>query len=771
MKIKNILSYIIISTCFILVTITDYKAQDIVINEIMSSNSTYIEDFEGNYSDWIEIYNKSNTLIDLSNYFLSDEHEELQKWQFPYGTTIEANSHLLIFASKKNIATETEIHTNFKISSKGESLYLSKNSTNIIDSCMAVELNSNESFGRIPDGGETWTKMDSPSPNESNNQSNKLTFSHNAGYYTEKFALTISSFTEDDIFYTLNGDIPTPDSKKIEGNLLIECINSKPNRISEIISTVEQSEIYTKAWQSPQGKIDKATILRCASFKNGKRISKVYTKTYFVDPNIFSKHKMPIISLVTREENFFDDEIGIYVPGVNLDENKMNGTGNFFMSGEEWERDVHIEYFECNGSIGLSQDAGIRIHGGMSRQAAQKSLKLYARSEYGNKKFNYPLLPNRDIKSYKRFVLNSGMSDHLSQTIIKDALAHKIVEPLELESQDSRPVIVFLNGEYWGIYNIRDRTDERYIEYTNNVDADSVLISWLPDYEIKEFIKNNDLADNNNYEVICSKIDIDNFIDYYICEMFLENYDWPGNNNRSWKKITDGKWRAIFYDLDDACERLTYDMFEHCTLNDTNISWPNPPQSTFLFRNLILNQNFQTKFINRYATLLNTVLQKDLTVKKLNKLKALYSTEINQHIKRWNFPVNRETWENDVYNLEYFLTERPCIVSTHIKDFFALSSFEFNCNDTINLENKEQISIYPNPNDGEFTIINNIENTNITYIKICDIHGSIIYENNNISIPTHKAYNIDIRHINSGVYIISYNNSNSYPTNKLLIVK
>ena len=780
MKTKIKIIFLIIYSFYTISTIPNIKAQDIVINEIMSSNSTYIEDLDGDYSDWIEIYNKSNTLIDLSDYFLSDDNEELQKWQFPYGTTIEANSHLLIFASKKNITTETEIHTNFKISAKGESLYLSKNSTNIIDSCMAVELISNESYGRIPDGGETWTKMDSPSPNESNNQSNKLIFSHDAGYYTEKFELNISSFTGDDIFYTINGDIPTPISKKIKGDLLIECVNSRPNRISEIVSTVEQSSMFPKAWESPQGKIDKATIIRCASFKNGKRTSKIYTKTYFVDPEIFTKHKMPIISLVTKEENFFDEEFGIYVPGVNINEDNLSRSGNFYMRGKEWERDIHIEFFELNGSVGFSQDAGIRIHGGMSRSAAQKSLRLYARSEYGLKNFNYPLLPTRNIKSYKRFVLDSGMSDHLSQTIIKNPLAHKIVEPLKLESRDSRHVIVFLNGEYWGIYNIVDRTDERYIEYTNNVNADSVIIKELPNSEIIEFLNNNNLEEDIYYEVICSKIDIDNFIDYYICEMYLDNYDWPGNNNRSWKKIKDGKWKFIFYDLDDACENNDHNMFEHCTLNNPEIGWPNPPHATLLFRNLILNQNFKEKFISRYAELLKSVFNRKIVDEKLYELKTLYASEIDQHIKRWNFPESHERWEEDITKLQEFYKSRPCIVESQIKDFFALSTFEFDCTDTTNnISNEqisiypisnEQISIYPNPNNGKFTIFNNINNSEITSIKICDIHGSIIYENNNLSIQTYKTYNINIRNINNGVYIISYNNSNSYPTNKILIV-
>jgi len=164
--------------------------------------------------------------------------------------------------------------------------------------------------------------------------------------------------------------------------------------------------------------------------------------------------------------------------------------------------------------IGFSQDAGLRIHGGKTRQASQKSLRLYARNEYGEKYFNYKLLPKRNVNKYKRFLLRTTMGAWGGQTIIKDILAQNISASLNIDHQKFQPVIVYINGEYWGIHTIRDRIDERYIEYTHNVDKDSIEFKegWeISNGPLAAFIKNNSLEQQGNYEYVKTKIDIDNY--------------------------------------------------------------------------------------------------------------------------------------------------------------------------------------------------------------------------------------------------------------------
>jgi len=645
------------------------NGQTVLINEFMAKNNTTIQDEDGDFSDWIEIYNTTNSTINLLNYSLSDDNNNLNKWIFPE-ITILPHSYLLVFASNKDRLDTTELHTNFKISSSGEELYLLNNLGTIIDQTNSVNLSDDESYGRVPDGDTNWIVINTPTPNSSNNNSNQLIFSNQEGFYTTPFSLIINSLLADTIYYTLNGDIPTENSNIFTDSIFIEDRNSQPNIISEIPTTPEQNLISYKAWESPSETIDKATILRCASYSNGLRTSKIYTKTFFVDSEIIDKYTIPIISLITEEENLFNPDSGIFVPGINFDSNNPEWSGNYFMRGDNWERNIHIEYFENNGNLGFSQDAGIRIQGGKTRQASQKSLRLYARDEYGKKDFDYKLLPQKQINKYKRFILRTSMGAWGGQTIIKDALAQNISSSLNLDYQDFQPVIVYINGEYWGIHTIRDRIDERYIEYTHNIDKDSVEFKeWgnIAYENLIEFIENNSLEYSSNYEYVKTQIDIDNYIDYTIAELFFANYDWPANNMKLWRKIPEGKWRWVLYDLDAGFGNENYNMFIHSTKNDSSVTWPNSPSSTFLFRNLLKNETFQSLFISRYANILNNDFDNAIMTNKLDTIKELYSPEITKHIGRWNYPNSFESWEEDIENgLLSFIEKRPCGVRDNI---------------------------------------------------------------------------------------------------------
>ena len=369
------------------ISISIQASAQIVINEFMSDNTATLADQDGDYSDWIELYNFSNTPINLLNFSLSDQDDELNKWTFP-AIIIPAQSFLTIIASGKNRLAIDELHTNFKISSSGESLYLSDELGQIINQIEPVALTENKSYGRSPDGSDNLLPFVFPTPNGSNNLNNQLTFEFNGGFYANPFFQKMTSLTDDTIYYTLDGSIPNDGSIIFPDSLIMGYKYSTANLISNIPTTPEQSLISYKAWESPDYIIDKANILRCATYKNGIRTSDVYTQTYIVDSVIFEKYDMPIISLVTDANHFFDYDNGIYVKGANHDTADPAWTGNYFQRGDLWEKPVHIEYFEKNGDLGFSQDAGMRIHGGKTRQGAQKSLKFYARDEYGKKYFD-----------------------------------------------------------------------------------------------------------------------------------------------------------------------------------------------------------------------------------------------------------------------------------------------------------------------------------------------------------------------------------------------
>ncbi|MFT5844487.1 MAG: hypothetical protein ACI8QW_000348 [Saprospiraceae bacterium] len=757
----------------LLFIITKVTGQTVLINEFMSKNNITIPDTDGDFSDWIEVYNTSNSIINLQDYSLSDDISDLGKWGFPE-VHILPYDYLLIFASDKNIIDTTELHTNFQISSSGEALFLTNNSGVLIDQTNPVNLSDDESFCRVPDGSINWIVTESSSPNTTNYFSNQLVFSHQEGFYSSDFILSINSVLGDSIYYTLNGDVPTENSNFFIGSLLVQDRSAIPNIFSEIPTSPEQDLISYKAWESPSQTIDKATPVRCASYRDGIRTSDIYTKTYFVDNEIEGKYSMPVISLITEEENFFNNDSGLYVAGTNYNIDNPEWTGNYFMHGENWERDIHIEYFDSSGILGFSQDAGVRIHGGKTRQAAQKSLRFYARESYGEKHFNYNLLPQRQVNKYKRFILRSSMGSWGGETIIKDALAQNISSTLDVDYQEFQPVIVFLNGEYWGIQTIRDRIDERYIEYTHNIDKDSVEFNYWGNatYDsLVDFIENNGLEDNSNYEYVKTQIDIKNYIDYTISELFFKNYDWPANNTKLWRKIPDGKWRWVLYDIDAGFGNENFNMLIHATKNDPSITWPNSPSSTLLFRKLLQNELFKTEFISRYVEILNGQFNTETMTNKLDSIKAIYEPEIIPHIERWNYPNTLNDWELDIQDeLSSFIEKRPCVVREHIVSFFELTSFDFYCNSTVNGNNDpDHLILRPNPNDGNFFLANtdlDIENATIT---ITSVNGQVIHRESNVDILKNERKYFYLSNTSNNVYILQIVSDNYSGQKKIII--
>jgi len=759
---KKLLVGLILATLFIF----KCQAQQITINEFMSKNETIILGPDDEYNDWIELYNSHQYSINLVNYKLSDDKDRLDKWRFP-DINIPSQSSLLVFASGKDTINGAELHTNFKISSLGEALYLSNPSGDIIDSIRPVILEENESFGRLPDGTSNLVNLDTPSPGTSNNNTSQLVFSENAGYFEQGFKLNIKSLRNDTIYYTTDGSIPTVNSLVFSDSITIYNRTANPNYFSEFRSSPEQSLISYKAWKAPSKNLDKATTLRSVSIKNGQNTSRVYTQTYFIDENIFSKYKHPILSIVTEESNLFDSDSGIYVPGINFKLDNPEWSGNYFESGIEWEKPIHIEYFSEDGRVEFHQDAGIRIHGGKTRQAAQKSLRIYARKEYGKEYFKYRLFPEKETVEFKRFLLRTTMGSWNDQSIIKDVLAHNIAKDLNIETQDFQPVIVFINGEYWGIHSLRDRIDKHYIKYEFNIDKDSIdLIGgnfnlvFAGDnshyISLIEFIENNDLSIQNNYEYVKTQIDIDNFISYQIAEMFFANKDWPSNNSKLWRtKTKDGKWRWIFYDLDAGLLDANKNMFVHCLNTDTSITWPNAPESTFLFRNLITNNNFLDKFINRYAEILNTTFATSSILDKVKPIKELYKNEIDSHIERWEYPESYSKWERDIEEkLVGFLADRLCAVEKNMNRFIFPDHFNFDCTENLGTSFLE---LYPNPNTGEFTFVNNSEQTIKGDLVISSILGVIVYQENYVYLNTNEEKKLNLKHLNQGIYALNFN--------------
>ncbi|MBN1340487.1 MAG: CotH kinase family protein [Bacteroidales bacterium] len=681
----------------------------------MPKNETVITDEDGDYSDWIELYNHTGSVINLTGYTITDDSCALCKWVFPE-CILPPEGYLFLFASGKDRIEGPFLHTNFRLDSEGEPLFLCDNQGNVQDSLIFGPVPDDISFGRKPDGSGFFFFFDFPTPGTTNDLSNTLHFSHNRGFYTQPFVLTVSSDNQQDsIYFTIDGSEPQVSSFLYKDSQEISYRYNEPNVFSEIPTNPDTFTVNEFRWAPPAGPVEKATVLRFRSFRNSIPTSQIYTHTYFVDSLIAGRFSWPVISLVADASCFFDFDTGIYVPGVNWNPEDPHWTGNYYKTGDEWERDVHIEYFTPEGETGFYQDAGVRIHGKRVRRRPQKTLRLYARKEYGKEDFNYPLFPQRNQDKYKRFLLSTTLGSQ-SATIIEDVMVHDMVRSTGMEIMEYRPAVLFLNGEYWGIHTLREYQDENYLSGLYNIHKDSIdLLSNSHDVvygsneeylELAAFIENHNLADPSNFNYVAGKMDIEDFIDYQITEIFFKNVDWPGSNIKFWKPdMPDSRWRWILYDLDSGFGEYFYNMMEHATLED-GPGYPNPPWSTLFLRKLLDNEGFREQFINRFAFLLNTTLQSDSLSERINFFVDLYSPEINRHIERWNYPESKNQWLNSVsFVMTGFVNGRPCVMREHIIDYFGLTEFGFNC-DTLAVHEPEisTISLFPNPSDGRISL-------------------------------------------------------------------
>jgi hypothetical protein len=224
---------------------------------------------------------------------------------------------------------------------------------------------------------------------------------------------------------------------------------------------------------------------------------------------------------VTDSLNLFGFDEGIYVPG-QFHINGNNSSGNYFQRGIEWERPASIELFENNGQKGFQQDIGIRIHGGWTRRYSQKTLRLYARNIYGESRLNYPVFPDQEYEGYNRLILRNSGQD-FGHTIFMDAAAQSLIRHFNVDTQAYRPVIVFLNGEYWGIQNLRERYDRHYLERVYGIDPDNIDLLTGSNRVVEgssnlynamvDYARSNDLSVNEHFEFMQIIMDVDNFME------------------------------------------------------------------------------------------------------------------------------------------------------------------------------------------------------------------------------------------------------------------
>ncbi len=612
-------------------------ASDIVINEFMASNiSAQINPGKSDFVDWIELYNPSDLILDIGGIYVTDDLSNPFKWQLPENISLQPKAYYIIWAD--GLAHEN--HASFKLSESGEQIGLFYPGGRVIDTLTFGKQQDDISFGRYPDGGSDWQYFAVPTcegPNSTPGQRSieqalRPEFTPEGGLYSGGVFIHMDSEPGTVIRYTRDGSIPN---------------------------------LSSPAYSSPIS-IDKTSVFRARGFHEDLLPSDVVTYSYVInEPSTF-----PVISITTPPEFLFDEEIGI-TTGICVSDEPgapppFDPDANFW---HRWERPVHIELYTPEGDPGFAQDAGIAVFGGfLGRQLRQKPFTLYARNKYGDSDFDFPLFPSKPMNSYRRFILRCSSND-FNRTYIRDAMMQTLVMgQMDVDYQDYHPVMVYLNGDFWGLYNMREKTNQFYAEHNFGIDADSVDLVEGTDQtahgdgssysRLIDFVSNNDMNLSEKYEYVKTQIDVTEFMNYFITEIYVCNHDWLHQNIKCWREHgEEGKWRWLLYDLDWGFNGEWPWLTEE--YNDPTIQWVlDQGQASTLFQKLFMNNEFKTEFAQRFVTHLNLTFQTDRVQQIIQTMADRIAPEIPRQIERWEALQNLEYWNGELDVLYRFAERR-----------------------------------------------------------------------------------------------------------------
>lgn len=622
-------------------TASIFAVSQVTINELIASNSLGIVDPEfSNNSDWVELQNAGPSEIDISGWYLTDNLSDTTKWTLPTGTSIPSGAFLLVWCDGEN----SGLHTSFKLSRIGEELGLYRPDLILEDSFTFGEQNTDISRGRSQDGAGDWAWFETPTPGTSNSGSvayeavvhHVPQFSIVGGFFDAPFDLELSALSGM-IRYTTDGREPTDNDLIYDGSIAL----------------------------------DATAFIRARVFIDNQVPGPTVTQSYFFEPS-FAERPLPVFSLVTDPDYFWDADTGIYVQDFKPD----------------WEWPLNVEFFENDGNneAAFNERAGVKINGQNSWVLPQKMLGIYFRGGYGAGSLDYPLFHDRDRTRFDDFVLRASGSDW-AYTLMRDGIGQSLPQanaPVGL--QGFRSSIVFINGEYMGIHNIRSRIDEGYVE--ENYGLESGTYDLIADdgqieegdgiaYAEMDALMNADLAVANNFNAAAEVVDFEEFADYWATEIWSSNSSW-GHNVVQWKATDSGQWHFAFTDLDRGFSGSTNDDINGFTVPQNN----NYDYARNWVRHALENPEYAQFFTQRFADHLHTSFHPNRVHGVIQNFVDRIEVEIPYHVERWTGTTSSygngissvTFWQDEVEKLRTFASERAPFMLQNLSDEFNLPS-------------------------------------------------------------------------------------------------
>lgn len=646
MKILEVMKHLVIAA-FLLFFFADANAQ-IVINEYSCSNMNGITDAYGEREDWVELYNATAAPVDLTGWYLSERSGNLTKWQIPSGS-VPANGFLVYYPTGRNTVNGTELHPNFNLKqTRDDWIILTNDLGNVVDSIFIQHrTKADHSVGRQTNGSVTWKLFTTPTPGASNTgavnfYTPKPVMSLAPGFYAGNQTVTITCADPTaQIRYTTNGSVP-----------------------------IATSTLYTGPIS-----ITSTTVLRAVAFST-ELPSFTETNTYFINVN----HTVSVVS----------------VSGAGV-ATLLNGTQNNPQGA--------FELFEDDGTFIDEGEGSFNEHGNDSWAYDQRGFDFIMRDQFGyNHELQHQIFPDKDREDFQRLILKPGASDNYpfesDGAHIRDAYIHtlSIRADLKLDERTWRPCVVYLNGQYWGVYEIREKADDH--DYTNHYfQQDKYNLQYLktwggtwqeygapnaqPDWNaLRTFIQNNNMGIAANFNYVDSLYNWESLCDYFMINSHTVNKDWLNWNTAWWRGMDPNgdkkKWRYTLWDMD-----ATFGHYINYTgipeigpdadpCNAENLPNPGGQGHTQILQKLILeNEQVNQYYIARYIDLMNTYFSCDYLLPLLDSMVAEIQPEMAAHCAKWGGNVAQ--WQGNVQDMRDFIEDRCVELTQGLIDCYTLT--------------------------------------------------------------------------------------------------
>ena len=634
----------------------------------------YISEFGGSTgsvaSDWVELHNSTGSAVSLAGYGISNNPKNPAKWVFP-DISIEPGEYLLLYATgSADKAQKKNLKLNFCISSTGEALFFFDPNGKLIDKLSAGRMKSGQSYGR--DGSDNRFYYADPTPGAQNGKGYEgitqlPAFSVTPGIYDNAVTVAITAGEGETIRYTT--DCTTPNAS---------------------------SEVY-----SGELSISKNSVIRAAAFRDGYLSGDVATATYLFRSDGVN-HALPVVTLVTDPDNLWNSKTGIYATGDQFDPDAASYADTLksatyyqakFATEEQvdtiWEKPAAFSLFDDNGKQVFTQNVGIRIAGSFGRGRAQKGFNVIARKEYGKGSMEYPFFENRPYTEYKAVVLRAGAQDQ-NRSKIRDELASGLLEGTDINIlyQAYRPTVLYLNGEYWGVYFMKEKRNRFFVAQHENTENNVDLAigkgfkqrtygdnsDWVSLYE---YATTHDLSSAEAYAYVSERMDVDSFRDYMIAEIYNGNTD---TYNFQYYRLKGGKWKFIFYDF---C--WGFQSPGHETLAFRMGKTPSDVCSAKLFAAMLQNKGWRDSFCRRFGELLNTAFAPERVSALIEELYGYVEPEIKREREKFNKDTfmgvkqpntnlgTYEGFQSEISKLKDFAQKRPEEIKRQLQSNLGLS--------------------------------------------------------------------------------------------------